>query len=335
MLQLNIKSLLKISTIIFAALLSCNQPIKDIKFSLYYWKNNAHLTEEQKHIMNNSSIENIYLKICDFKWSEKTKKIETPSISNIIESNKNIKPVFFIENKVFEVKSGKEFYDFFQKKIKDFHYLKDIKNIQIDCDWTIETKDHYFSFLKYLKQNGYHTEVTLRLHQIKHTEITGIPDVESGVLMIYNLTSPRIFNQKNSIYNANLAHAYLNGYINKYPLKIKAALPAFSWGVHFQHENIQRLISNTTFEDYNREELDEIKPNLFKSNKPFYFKNIPINKRDIIRYEYPDINNVSNMINYLTQNIKQDSLEIIFFSLDSKFFNEKYHQYEKIISNYN
>ncbi|MAZ58683.1 MAG: hypothetical protein CMP56_04700 [Flavobacteriales bacterium] len=321
--------------IIITTLCSCNKPIQDISFSVYYWKNNAYLTQKQKEILNTSSIKCIYLKICDFKWSESTKKIETPSISNIIESNKHIIPVFFIENKVFKMKNGKEFYEFFQQKIKDFEYLKDVKNIQIDCDWTIETQNNYFSFLKYLKQNGYLTEVTLRLHQIKHSKITGIPDVETGVLMIYNLTSPAIFNQKNSIYNYNLAHSYLNGHINKYPLKIKVALPAFSWGVHFQYEKIQRLISNTTLEDYNTEELQEIKPNLFKSNKPFYFKNIPINKRDIIRYEEPKIENISNMIDYLTKNIKQDSLEIIFFSLDSKFFNKKHDQYEKIISNYN
>ena len=153
--------------------------------------------------------------------------------------------------------------------------------------------------------------------------------------MIYNLTSPSIFDEENSIYNYDLAYSYLNKNINKYPLKLKVALPAFSWGVHFQYENIQRLISNTTLEDYKTEELQEIKPNLFKSNKPFYFKNIPINKRDIIRYEAPDIGKVSNMIDYLTQNIKQAKLEIIFFSLDSKFFNKKYDQYEKIFSNYN
>ena len=332
--RLTYLKLLSIFMIILTAF-SCNKPIKDINFSVYYWKNNTNLTEKQKEIIKTGSIKNIYLKICDFKWSESKNKIETPSISNIIATNKQITPVFFIENQVFKIKNGREFYDFFEQKIKGFEYLKDIKNIQIDCDWTLETKDHYFSFLKYLKNNGYNTEVTLRLHQIKHPETTGIPDAHTGVLMIYNLTSPRIFEQKNSIYNDQLAYSYLNEKINTYPLKLKAALPAFSWGVHFQYEKIQRLISNTTIKDYQISELEEITPNIFQANQVFYLKNIPINKRDIIRYEEPNITHISNMIKYLTNNIKQDSLEIIFFSLDSKFFNEQYKLYEKIILNYN
>ena len=322
-------------SIIILILLSCNKSVKDVNFSLYYWKNNALLTESQKNIIDTNPIQKIYLKICDFKWSESQQKIETPSISQNIKSSKVIVPVFFIENKVFDNKNGKEFYDFFKETIKDFDYISEAKNIQIDCDWTVQTKNNYFNFLENLKKSGYNPEVTLRLHQIKHSNITGIPNVEIGVLMIYNLTSPSIFNQENSIYNHHLAHSYLDEKINTYPLKLKAALPAFSWGVHFQYEKIQRLINNTTIEDYKRQELEEIKPNIFKSNKVFYFKNIPINKRDIIRYEAPDIINVSEMIEYLTKNIKQDSLEIIFFSLDSKFFNEQYKLYEKIIFNYN
>ena len=148
--QLTYLLLLNILVITFTTLFSCNKKINDISFSLYYWKNNVNLTEKQKHIINSNSIEYIYIKICDFKWNKSTQTIETPSISNIIKSNKKITPVFFIENKIFEMKSGKEFYDFFQKKIKNFSYLKDITNIQIDCDWTIETKENYFSFLKYL-----------------------------------------------------------------------------------------------------------------------------------------------------------------------------------------
>ena len=314
---------------------SCNRKVNHVEFSLYYWKNNASLTEKQNKILNSNQFKYIYIKICDFKWSESKQKIETPTISNIIDTKKDIIPVFFIENKVFKKMNGNDFFVVFEKKIKNLPYLKDKKRIQIDCDWTIQTKENYFIFLKKLQHKGYKTEATIRLHQIKHADITGIPDVETGVLMIYNLTQPNIFDQENSIYNYDLAISYIQNKIDKYPLQLKAALPAFSWGVHFKYKKIKRLINNTTLNDYNRKELDSINPNLFKSNYAFYLKNNPINKRDIIRYESPDLPDISKMVKYLINNINQDSIEFIFFSLDSKFFNEKYHIYEEIISNYN
>ena len=166
-------------------------------------------------------------------------------------------------------------------------------------------------------------------------EITGIPNVDFGVLMVYNLTQPSIFKQENSIYNHDLALSYLEKNIKNYPLNLKVALPAFSWGVHFQYNKIKRLINNTILEDYSLENFEFIKPNLFKSKKISYINNIPINKRDIIRYESPNIIDLKKMITYLKKNINQDSIEFIFFNLESPFLHKNNKEYEKIILDYN
>lgn len=277
------------------------------------------------------------MKICDFKWSELNQKVETPAISKNLTIEKKTIPVFFIENKIFELFDGEDFYEIFTQKLKQFvkdELLNNPKRIQIDCDWTLNTKKNYFHFLTLLKDK-FEIEVTLRLHQIKHSKITGIPDVDCGVLMIYNLRKPAILKQLNSIYDYELAISYLKDNLTKYPMNLKIALPAFSWGVHFQHGKMKGLINNTIFEDYKEERFEYIKPNLFKSKTVFYLKNHPINKRDMIRYEAVNPPELRKMIKYLKKNIKQDSLEIILFSLDSKFFNKNYNSYEKIISDFN
>ena len=60
------------------------------------------------------------MKICDFKWSELNQKVETPAISKNLTIEKKTIPVFFIENKIFELFDGEDFYEIFTQKLKQF-----------------------------------------------------------------------------------------------------------------------------------------------------------------------------------------------------------------------
>ncbi|SDF10039.1 hypothetical protein [Chitinophaga filiformis] len=61
--------------------------------------------------------------------------------------------------------------------------------IQIDCDWTAGTREKYFHFLKALRH--YYPDkilsATIRLYPYKYTKKMGVPPVDRGMLMCYNL----------------------------------------------------------------------------------------------------------------------------------------------------
>ena len=85
--------------------------------------------------------------------------------------------------------------------------------------------------------------VTIRLHQIKYRDKMGIPPVERGMLMVYNLRNPTDFNEANSIFDATEAAKYLDGQA-KYPLALDVALPIFRWGVAYRAGKFLNILNN-------------------------------------------------------------------------------------------
>lgn len=77
-----------------------------------------------------------------------------------------------------------------------------IKDILIDCDWSIQSKENYFYFLKKIKSKldtKWSVSTTLRLWQFKNRNEAGIPPAERVLLMCYNIESPKKQNIQNSI----------------------------------------------------------------------------------------------------------------------------------------
>ena len=96
-----------------------------------------------------------------------------------------------------------------------------IKEIQIDCDWTDSTRNRFFRFTRTLGKLA-HAEhslisATIRLHQIKYFERTGIPPVDRGVLMFYNMGKLAAASERSSIFNTEDAEKYTSR-LSQYPL---------------------------------------------------------------------------------------------------------------------
>lgn len=111
-----------------------------------------------------------------------------------------------------------------------------ITELQLDCDWTPSTRDRYFQFLKAMKRAnpGMTISCTVRLHQFRDREKAGIPPVDRGTLMCYNVAPPKDATTRDAIFDTDLVQGYLKN--GNYPLPLEAALPLFSWGALF-HEN--------------------------------------------------------------------------------------------------
>ena len=101
------------------------------------------------------------------------------------------------------------------------------RTIQFDCDWTEETKDNYFGFLRqYRLLSGNVISAAIRLHQLKYSDSTGIPPVDYGVLLYYN-TGNDDEGEDRSIYERSMTHRYTPS-LRSYPLTLDIALPIFS-----------------------------------------------------------------------------------------------------------
>ncbi len=212
--------------------------------------------------------------------------------------------------------------------------------MQIDCDWTETTRSKYFLLLKVLREklSPQHKTLsaTLRLHQIKYKRKTGVPPVDRGMLMFYNMGSLSAQNKNNSIYNAEIATQYIN-YLKDYPLKLDMALPIFTWGVHLRSGKILSLVNNLSTDEATASNLfHESTAGLLVAKSGFFFHGEYYQQYDQLRMEEitPEIAKKAAL--QLAEKLTiTDSTNIVLYHFDStnlsryevKDFNQLYHTF--------
>jgi len=117
------------------------------------------------------------------------------------------------------------------------------RELQVDCDWTDTTKGAYFELLRQLK-GPVALSATIRLHQIKYRERTGVPPVERGMLMFYNMGKFSADPEARAIFDVDAAQRYL-ARIADYPLPLDAALPIWSWTLQLRDDRVVDLLQST------------------------------------------------------------------------------------------
>ncbi len=120
-----------------------------------------------------------------------------------------------------------------------------IREFQADCDWTASTRERYFNLLQALRQRlqdqRISLSVTIRLHQYRYPDQTGVPPADKGLLMCYNTGDVEDPAEDNSILRPETLQSYLR-HAQPYPLHLDAALPVFRWGVLFRQGRMIRLL---------------------------------------------------------------------------------------------
>lgn len=283
-----------------------------MSISFYHWENSYN----EKNIK-----EKVYIKILDISYSTKIEAINT---SFQTKPNKNFVPVIYITNETMKNSDYKELSNLIIKRINSLNFAFD--ELQIDCDWSLGTKSNYFNLLKDLKDKLNKTlSATIRLHQIKYYQKTGIPPVDYGVLMYYNMSTLTNINTKNSILDNEIAKKYHYNF-DTYKLKLKLALPLYSQAIQFRDDKALDIFEGVKKSDFN-ENFKDIKNNKYEVLKSTYFKGRYIYKGDIFRFEDSNEKDIKIALNDFF-NLSQNRFnEIIFYTLKYK---EKY-DLEKLI----
>lgn len=273
---------------------------KDIQISFYSWENSF---EEQN--IN----EKLYIKILDINFSTKLELLKT----NLKEPPKDFIPVIYITNETMKNVD----YSLVSKAILET--LKNYKfdEIQIDCDWSLSTRSNYFNLLEDLKEKlNKKISATIRLHQIKYYAKTGIPPVDYGVLMYYNMSNIGDFNTKNSILDNEIAKKYHYNF-DVYPLKLKLALPLYSQAIQFREEKAISLFEGVEEKDFNND-FEKLENNRYKVLNSHYFKGRYIYKDDIFRLENSNEQDIKIALKDFLDLSKNRYDEIIFYTLKYK-----------------
>jgi hypothetical protein len=232
-------------------LLCCRQREKALSF--YYWRTQFNPDSTERAALTNNRVSTLYTRYfdVDFLPQDTAPASVAPLVWGEAAISARIIPVVFIKNRVFERLDSLRTIRLAQNIFKLVNGISQAKKlqpteIQFDCDWTDGTRLLYFHFLEVYRQVSHQTiSATIRLHQIKYAHRTGIPPVDAGVLMYYNMGSIEAGNS-NSIYDKSIAEKYIPS-LKSYPLTLDIAMPIFAWGLQLRNGRVVKLLNKMNF----------------------------------------------------------------------------------------
>lgn len=280
-----------------------NKESEPLIFSFYHWENSY----KEKDLK-----EKVYIKVLDIAYSTKIEAINTKFLEK---PNNSFVPVVYITNETMKNIDYSIISNLIIKNLDSNNY--NFKELQIDCDWSLSSKSNYFKLLEDLKTKLNKTiSATIRLHQIKYYEKTGIPPVDYGVLMYYNMSNITDINTKNSILDNDIAKKYHYNFDN-YKLKLKLALPLYSQAIQYRDNKALEIFEGVQEKDFD-ENFKKLDTNKYEVIKSTYFKGRYIYKDDIFRFEDSTKKDIKIALDDFFKLSNNRFNEVIFYTLKYK-----------------
>jgi len=256
----------------FPACLPDSRPL-DLKPAFYHWKQTFSPDSASLHYLDSLGVRRLYVRFFDLGWDGGR---QAPIPLSILEKGSpafpeglDLVPTLFITESCMARLEGKAIDSLVQKVRgllqRQLSEWPDPVEYQIDCDWTGRSRESFFRFLQVFKKAvGKPVSATLRLHQLKYPERTGVPPVDRGVVMYYNMGQVDAPGERNSILDNEVGRRYV-GDLKDYPLPLDLALPLFRWGAVFRDGELLSLINGLS-------ETDLVDPHRFRRSGEGWFE---------------------------------------------------------------
>lgn len=314
-------------TCLLSAITSCHKT-RSVQTSFYYWKTvYEHNPVEQKYF-NALHCRKLYLRIMDVDAGDNGITPVSPvSFKNAIADSVQLVPVVFIVNQVLITQTHQQLNDlagkiayFVTGKVRQSG-KRSFGELQIDCDWTRSTRENYFYLLNRIRSHpdlkNKTVSATLRLHQLKNQQSSGIPPVNRVMLMCYNMGNLRKYGRQNSILEQAELEKYVGDNLANYPMPVDIGLPIFSWAVVFRQKQYAGIAKRLNlFALHDRKIFEETAPNFYtlKVDMPAY----GLKSGDEIRWEAVPPNQLAAAAEYLQKFVSSNIINIIYFHLDEQ-----------------
>ena len=303
---------------------------KKLTPAFYHWKTDLKLGKTETDYLQSLKVKKLYLRFFDVDWDFEKRKavpLATLNIKTAPPKYLEIIPTVFITNRTLLHLNESQMPWLCDKiSTKIFETLQQLPNnqiaeVQFDCDWSGQTKSKYFHLLECLGEKFNPKQIqlsaTIRLHQIKFFQRTGVPPVARGILMFYNMGDLNDVHTENSILDLDIAKQYLHNF-KKYPLDLDIALPVFSWGVLIRNDRMIKLINNLSavaLADTSR--FLKLSPHHYQVIKSTYLQGYYLYKGDLIRLEDVAIEKLEKAISILKNKINNNTITLAFYHLDT------------------
>nr|WP_319397394.1 hypothetical protein [uncultured Carboxylicivirga sp.] len=313
-------------------LTSCKN--KQTPVSFYHWKQSLHLSDNELSLLQELNSQPLYVRVFDIDFKDKSQEpafLSALTVTDEMLPDIEIIPCIYITNRSFRnvdyisVDSLAHQTSKMLNRVLHQNKITQCNELQIDCDWSGETRSYFFTYLKQLRKylpSDYLLSSTIRLHQFKYPGRTGVPPVDKGSLMVYNMGDFANKEAPNSIYDLNILKQYLQG-TKSYPLPLDIAMPAFNWALVFRFGKAMKIIHQVEISklDSENERFKKMDQNRFVVLISGYFQGLYLYKGDELRVDavssadiekglqmfkkYTDVNPKRILFYHLNKNLTQ------------------------------
>jgi hypothetical protein len=243
---------------------TCRQEVLTTQMAFYHWQTQLSVDSLEQQWLTQTHSQRLYVKFFDVDWSyaQQAAIPQAELLLSTLPQTVDIVPTVFLTNRCFQelpILETAALATAVFEKIQALWPQLAPTEIQIDCDWTATTRAAYFQFLEDLKAilpAATTLSATIRLHQYRYPEQTGVPPVDRGMLMYYNMGDLNDWTETNSMLNLEKAAPYLDA--APYPLALDLALPLFRWGVLFREGRMIKLINNLSISELNSDKVEKL-----------------------------------------------------------------------------
>ncbi len=320
----------------------CGRTPKEQRFiepGFYYWKTNYRLNDFEKAHLDSLKTKTLYIRFFDIDWDENLNR-ELPAgqiqFSENPDTSLTVIPTVFITNETVKrldaagvARLADNIISLIQKTCSSFSINK-VPEVQIDCDWTAATKGNYFYLLEEIKKHSFlknkKLSATIRLYQLKYADKTGIPPVDKGLLMCYNMGNLKNPATDNSIIKTTELKKYIRS-LSAYPLPMDIALPLFEWKVLFRNNNYAGLIQNLFDDSLQNNSAVKLSGNRYSFTQDANIASYSFLAGDMLRDEKSNYDEVLAAAKEISVHLKNTQPRIVFYHLDSVIL-KKYTSHE-------
>lgn len=292
--------------------LSCSKPkpMPTMMRSVYYWSTTLNMDSVKTAFMRNYDISRMYIRYFDVVADQSGRAVPNATLKFATDVSQGIDvvPTVFVMPECLR-QDRSRLAALIVKRVVQMNETNDVynvKEIQIDCDWTRSTRRLYAEFMQAMLSECHSRHLklssTIRLHQLAQTP----PPADRGVLMMYNTGDATDIRCHKPILDMHDAAPYLPR-LKDYKLKLSTAYPIFTWRILFRGGRFVGFIHNDG--EY------------------------PILPSDSIALRQPSAADIIEAVNVIGSRRPDANNEIILFDLNNHNINRlKHKDYEKILN---
>ncbi|MBK8561955.1 MAG: hypothetical protein IPN76_01020 [Saprospiraceae bacterium] len=320
------------------AMAACNSidTRREVIPAFYHWQTKLQLAPAERNYLDALGVKKLYVKFFDVDWDEAAVQpvpLAAIEMDTTLLSGIEIVPCVFITNRTLlnlPMQQVDTLAYLISKKIASL-VESPPNEIQFDCDWTALTREKYFALINSFRQHQASStqhpassiSATIRLHQFKYPDKAGVPPVDRGMLMCYNMGDLEDWDTENSIIDPTIAAAYLPPQSEirnpKSEIPLDIALPSFRWGVLFRDGEMIKLLndlSEVDLSDLSR--FVRTAPNRYEVLRSTYLHAHYLYEGDQIRLEAATPETVADVAALLNNKVALgQALTVAFYHLDT------------------